>query len=108
MYLRLLVLFGVAGLALAAPVRAQFVEGQGSWSLKSPMPAGPRAEMPAAVVNDRIYVFGGSAKEVGYDMDRTEEYDPATDPWRRRAAMPRGLNHIGAVALDDKIYSAGG
>ena len=100
--------FALALLAAAAPARSQVAEGQGTWTLKAPMPGGPRAEMPAVAVNGKIYVIGGSAKGVGYEIARNEEYDPATDRWRSRAPMPHGLNHIGAAALDGKLYSAGG
>src|SRR5580704_4872823 len=96
------------GLAAAGPAWSQVAEGQGTWTVKSPMPGGPRAEMPAVAVDGKIYVIGGSAKGVGYEIARNEEYDPATDHWRLRAPMPRGLNHIGATALDGKLYSAGG
>jgi N-acetylneuraminic acid mutarotase len=113
--MRLGVTVGLAllGLAAAGPAcsqttGSQVADGQGTWTLKAPMPGGPRAEMPAVAVNGKIYVVGGSAKGVGYEIARNEEYDPATDRWQLRAPMPRGLNHIGAAALDGKLYTAGG
>ena len=106
----LLATFGLAllGLAMAAPTPAPVAEGQGTWVMKSPMPGGPRAELPAVAVNGKIYVIGGSARGIGYDIARNEEYDPATDRWRLRAPMPHGFNHVGATTLDGKLYAAGG
>jgi hypothetical protein len=43
-----------------------------------------------------------------YGLRQTEEYDPATDRWRERAPMPRGLHHVEAVALDGKTYAVVG
>src|SRR5215831_10545690 len=99
--------FVLGGLAIAGLARSQVSEGQGSWSVKSPVPVA-RAEVPAAVVNGKVYLLGGSARGVAYDMNRNDEYDPDTDTWRARAPMPRGLNHMGADALNGKIYAAGG
>ena len=51
----------------------------------------------------KVYVLGGYAD--GFvDQPLNEEYDPATNTWRQRAPMPRGLNHVGAVGLNGKIY----
>src|SRR5215813_1351849 len=97
----------LGGLAIAGPARSQVSEGQGSWSVKSPVPVA-RAEVPAAVVNVKVHLLGGSARGVAYDMNRNDEYDPATDRWRASAPMPLGLNHLGADVLNGKIYTAGG
>jgi N-acetylneuraminic acid mutarotase len=54
-----------------------------------------------------MYVLGGYAD--GFvDQPLNDEYDPATNTWRERAPMPRGLNHVGAVGLNGKIYCVGG
>jgi N-acetylneuraminic acid mutarotase len=110
MAMLLLATLGLAllGFATAAPRRAPIAEGQGTWTVKSPMPGGPRAEIPAVAVNGKIYVVGGSAKGISYNITRNEEYDPTTDRWRLRAPMPNGLNHSGTTALDGKLYAAGG
>src|SRR5215831_3858193 len=79
---------------------------QGVWSEKAQM-LEPRGEVAAATVGGKIYVLGGSA--LGNDAQTlTEEYDPATDRWRVRAPMPRGLSHVGAVGMNGKIYVVGG
>ena len=40
--------------------------------------------------------------------DLLEEYDPVKDRWRRRASLPKPLHHIGAAAVNGKIYLIGG
>src|SRR5450759_1465847 len=37
-----------------------------------------------------------------------EEYDPATNTWRERAAMPTPRNHATAGVVNGKIYVIGG
>src|SRR5437764_3589194 len=96
-----------AALVIAARALSQVTDGQGTWTVRAPVPVG-RTEFPAAVVSGRVYLLGGSARGVAYDMNRNDEYDPATDSWRARAPMPRGLNHMGADALNGKVDAAGG
>jgi serine/threonine-protein kinase len=58
----------------------------------------------AAALGDRIYVFSGTGPGQG-DTPVTEEYDPATNTWRRRPPIPTPRNHHAAVALAGKIYT---
>jgi hypothetical protein len=37
-----------------------------------------------------------------------DEYDLVADRWRSRAAMPRGLDHLGVAALGGRIHTTGG
>jgi N-acetylneuraminic acid mutarotase len=97
----------IVGFSSPLPTHAQVSDGQGTWTVKAPVPLG-RTEVPAAVVNGKVYLLGGSARGIAYDMNRNDEYDPATDSWRARAPMPRGLNHMGADAFNGKVYVAGG
>ena len=41
-------------------------------------------------------------------LGTVEEYDPATNKWRARAAMPTPCNHPGCEAVNGKIYVIGG
>jgi N-acetylneuraminic acid mutarotase len=105
--------FCIALACFATSAQSQITDWQGTWIEKSAMPGGPRSDFPAVAMNEKIYMFGGAAP-VGmmvpgiYGMRQTEEYDPATDRWRQRAPMPRGLHHIDGVALGGKIYTVGG
>ncbi len=66
-----------------------------------------RTDHNAAVVDNKIYVFGG------YDVNRTplnsvEVYDPQTDVWAPRLNMPVARHDFGVAVIDKKIYLIGG
>ncbi len=66
-----------------------------------------RTDHNAAVVDNKIYVFGG------YDVNRTplnsvEVYDPQTDVWAPRSNMPVARHDFGVAVIDKKIYLIGG
>jgi len=42
------------------------------------------------------------------NLSANEEYDPVTDKWRSRAAMPTARSGIAAAVLDGKIFVFGG
>ena len=45
--------------------------------------------MPAVVVKGKIYIFGGAVDNTHQKYtDLTEEYDPKTDTWTKKADMP--------------------
>jgi hypothetical protein len=61
----------------------------------------PRTQFEANVVNDKIYVIGGSS-------NLNEIYDPANDSWTTKAAMPIGVTLYASAVIDNKIYFMGG
>jgi N-acetylneuraminic acid mutarotase len=74
----------------------------GAWILGAPQsPA--RSEMPAAVLDGRIYVPGGFGGETVFQM-----YDPALDAWRELPPLPEGRHHLQAAALNGRVYVFGG
>jgi N-acetylneuraminic acid mutarotase len=83
----------------------------GVWGTKAPMPM-RRQETAIATVDGKIYVIGGnrSPDEKGNAVNstRTDEYDPKTNKWRARAAIPHGTNHAWAVGVNGKVYVVGG
>src|SRR3982074_3675591 len=92
--------FGVlACLGAAVPALSQNATTPGEWMAKAPMPA-IRNEVAAVAVHGKLHVLGGSIGGGQYDLTRNEEYDPSTDRWRARAALPRGANHMNAVAVN--------
>lgn len=64
------------------------------------------SEVTVAAVNNKIYVIGGSTAD-RVDHQLNHEYDIATDRWRARAPLPRGLTHAAAAGLNGKIYVVG-
>jgi len=80
-----------------------------TWTPKTPMPT-PRVGFGIAVYQDRIYVIGGG---YGVYPNRTvtginEVYDPATDTWETKEAMPTNRSGMCANVVDGKIYVIGG
>lgn len=68
-----------------------------------------RAEGLRAVINNKLYVFGGFSGNFG-PVVRSDVFDPATNTWTQIADLPRRLTHSGVAADDatDSVYIAGG
>jgi N-acetylneuraminic acid mutarotase len=66
---------------------------------KTDMPTA-RRNPTCAVVNGKIYTFGGIVVTGGPSSDAVEMYDPATDTWSQKAPMP-GLGEAHATAVVD-------
>jgi len=100
--------------ALAAAAAPMIVHGQnaapaaaatGTWTQKAPMIT-PRGEVSLAEVAGKIYVLGGNIN--GTAVPHNEEYDIATNKWRVRYPMPRGLDHMGVGVVNGKVITVGG
>jgi N-acetylneuraminic acid mutarotase len=90
-----------------------------TWKALAPMPS-KRGAAGAAVVDGKIYVIGGAGVMPGSGdttihparrhmvVGLNEEYDPATNTWRERSALPTPRNHHVVAAADGKIYVIGG
>ena len=81
-----------------------------NWTTKAPMPT-PRTSFGTAVYQNRIYVMGGQAdSEAGYYgiAEANEVYDPDTDTWKNKTAMPTRRYGINANVVNGKIYVIGG
>jgi N-acetylneuraminic acid mutarotase len=86
---------------------AAHAQQQGSWAMKAPAPAAIN-EVSVVFVASRLHVFGGSV--MGYTGPFHTVYDPKSDKWDFRvpAPFPNRLDHVGAVVLNGKVYTAGG
>ena len=90
-----------------------------SWKALAPMPT-KRGAVAAAAVNGKIYVVGGATMHEGSTetsihparphraVGTVEEYDPATNTWRKMRDMPTARNHHAVAAVNNKIYAIGG
>src|SRR3989454_8070292 len=88
-----------------------------TWRPLAPLPT-KRGSPVAVTVGDRMYVIGGAVtgpKEAAvhparahYSTGAVEEYDPATNSWRPRAALPTPRNHATAGVVNAKVYVIGG
>ena len=85
-----------------------------TWSTAVPTPKSyPHwiTEGQAAVVNNRLYVFGGfgGVSPSGDTPTRCSYvYDPALNTWTRLPDLPKGLTHAGTATDGRYIYIVGG
>lgn len=89
-----------------------------TWTFKKPMPTN-RSQFGIAVYQNKIYCIGGSYGTVSFvdgHVDRievhavkvNEVYDPATDTWETKVAMPSARAGVYAQVIGGKIYVLGG
>jgi N-acetylneuraminic acid mutarotase len=78
-----------------------------SWAAVASTTVG-RSEAMGAVVNGKLYLFGGYVDTTFKPTNRGDVYDPATNKWTQIASLPFGVSHMGTVAVGDSIYFAGG
>ena len=98
-----LVLVGIlaVGLVGASPV-GNF------WTERKAAPA-PIFLSSAAVVNNVVYVIGGSYAVTGATpLPSNMAYDPGSDSWKTLAGMPTIRQTLGVVAVGERIYAIGG
>lgn len=97
----------VVDTVLALDVHAPTLE----WtSNRARMPT-PRGGCSSAVLNGKIYTFGGEGNPVNGKkgvFNQTEAYDPKADCWSTLTPMAVPRHGTYAVAVFNKIYIAGG
>lgn len=106
-------------LTIAEGVYGACTEGD-SWASKKLMHYA-RSSLGVAVVDDKIYAIGGTnLRAVGGSEVRdtkyyrggvvgyNEEYDPKTDEWTTKTAMPTSRSRFAIAAYQNKIYCMGG
>ena len=64
----------------------------------------------AGVVNNKIYVIGGSSSGPNDTLSAVEEYDPALDTWAQKAEMPPASARFGpgTSVINNKIFVIAG
>ena len=76
------------------------------WATKAPLPTA-RYYSAAAVLNNLLYVVGGSTKDTL--AGRTvHAYNPNNNSWTTRASLPVGQWAPSAAVLNGVLYVAGG
>src|SRR5687767_12067732 len=81
-----------------------------TWQLGPPLPQ-PNNHGMAASVNGKIYLLGGQTTDDqngATAVNTVYEFDPARGTWVEKAPMPTARSGGSAVALNGKIYVAGG
>jgi N-acetylneuraminic acid mutarotase len=85
------------------PLKEEWKEGQ-------PMQTA-RGALSATFVNGILYAIGGQQSsdiEISEILNTTEAYDPSTDTWTSKKAMPTSRHHAASSLVDGKIYVFGG
>ena len=80
------------------------------WEVITQLPT-ERWGLATAVVDDKIYIIGGSSAEDAGGPDglsTVEEYDPKTNTWRQVADMPTPRYYPKAAVVNDMVYVFGG
>jgi N-acetylneuraminic acid mutarotase len=98
--LLVLVFLAASCVTIAMPTGASTEAAENTWTTKAPLPDGVSL-VKAAVANGKIYVMTGVS---------VYEYDPTTDNWTAKTAMPtpRERSSFGIAAYQNKIYVIGG
>ena len=101
-YLAVILLLGTAAVSS---------QTQGRWVRLAPIPQA-NEEWDSAVVNGKLYLFGGNPVAVGGKQGAPPgnvfEYDPAADRWTKKNNMPQPAHHNAVVGYNGKIYAFGG
>jgi len=92
-----------------AVVQPACAETCGQWLEGAPMTS-KREGLAAVVIGDFIYLVGG---DHGFDWCEPgtpilDSYNPATNSWAMRAAMPTPRNGLMAAAVNGLLYALGG
>ncbi|MEM8486215.1 MAG: malectin domain-containing carbohydrate-binding protein [Bacteroidota bacterium] len=68
----------------------------------------PRVEGHSAVIDGKIYVFGGFQTQDIVPTDKNEVYNIDTNAWSTFAPLPIPNTHVGSAEADGKVWIAGG
>ena len=96
--------------AKRASADAQAKFGSASqWAVAAPSPVA-RHGGASAVVNEKIYVFGGYGADGSNFIPQRDShvYDPSTNVWTPIAPLPDAITHAQAAVIGSRIYLAGG
>ncbi|MBN8705684.1 MAG: hypothetical protein J0L62_07390 [Bacteroidetes bacterium] len=75
------------------------------WTKRADIPTA-RGGLGSAVLNDKIYTFGGEM--VWHCLDQMERYDPLTDTWEILDPLPEGRHGIIGGVIDQNIHLIAG
>ena len=82
-----------------------------TWATKASMQT-PRADLTASLVDGKIYLVGGKmySNQAPFYTETgiNEVYDPISDAWSTKTALPSAVEGYASAVLDGKIYVIGG
>lgn len=91
-----------------------YVADRDTWETRRPMPTA-RSGHGLVTYRDRLFAMGGEAGVIANGQitqprvfAQMESYDPASDSWQQHQPMITARHAVGAAAVGDWIYVAGG
>jgi len=89
-----------------------YLADKDTWEVRRPLPTA-RSGHGLVIYKDRFFAMGGEGGIINRSGQQTvfgqmESYDPHNDTWQSHAPMPTPRHAVGAVAIGDYIYVAGG
>ena len=96
-----------AGLALTWATTPVPAWADGTWSELQALPE-PRQEMPAVVLDGKIYTAGGMMNFTAAAVNRFECYDIRSNRWQRLRDLPLAVHHTAIATVSGRIYVLGG
>jgi N-acetylneuraminic acid mutarotase len=101
----------VRGLSFISAKVEEYDPSTDSWRERASLPTGLH-HAGIAVANDRLYVIGGFDQSlfniVWHPSAAVYEYNPQTDQWRARKAMPTARGALAVAVLNGKFHAVGG
>jgi len=91
--------------ARGRPSGALFTVTCDCWTAKAAMPSTPRRQLGVGVINNVLYAVGGWN---GSNLTTVEAYDPTTNMWTVKAAMPAPRRELAAGFVNGVLYAIGG
>lgn len=82
------------------------VQAQNGWTKKADIPT-PRPGSSACVINDKIYVLGGTNSSYS-DLAANETYDPLTNTWEAKQPLTTPRGWLSTAVVNGIIYAIGG
>ncbi|MGE0747780.1 MAG: Kelch repeat-containing protein [Rhodospirillales bacterium] len=82
----------------------------GNWRTIAPLPQ-PRGAISVVARDGLIHAIGGATGKTNEEKKSVawhDVYDPKADAWTRRAPIPLGRDHMGAVLADGRIHVIAG
>ena len=80
------------------------------WAAKASIPT-PKKSVVSAVVNGLLYLIGDFTSFSSPSTASTlgvEAYDPVTDTWTHKAALPIPISNVAVGVMNNMIYAVGG
>lgn len=91
-----------------------YLPDRDTWEIRAALPT-VRSGHGLVIYRDRLFAMGGEAgvvRDGNLTQQRVfgqmESYDPASDSWQSHAPMPTPRHAVGATAIGDRIFVAGG